>query len=51
MEIESQPSNIILFPMYEELKSEVEELRADLVKLYFEYDELRFVICPNIEMQ
>ena len=51
MASESQSSNIILFPKYEELKSEVEELRADLVKLYFEYDELRFVICPNIEMQ
>ena len=51
MAIESQSSNIILFPKYEELKSEVEELRADLSKLYFEYDELRFVICPNIEMQ
>ena len=51
MAIESQSSNIILFPKYEELKSEVEELRADLSKLYFEYDELCFVICPNIEMQ
>ena len=29
MAIESQSSNIILFPKYEELKSEVEELRAD----------------------
>jgi len=36
MEIESQSSNIILFPKYEELKSEVKELRADLSKLYFE---------------
>ena len=51
MASESQSSNIILFPKYEELKSEVKELRADLSKLYFEYDELRFVICPNIEMQ
>ena len=34
MEIESQSSNIILFPKYEELKSEVKELRADLSKLY-----------------
>lgn len=40
---------IILFPEFEKLKKEVEQLRTELSMLYLEYDELRFVICKNIE--
>ena len=43
-------TNIILFPGYEELKKEVDKLRAELSMLIYEYDELRFVECKNIEM-
>ena len=42
--------NIILFPEFEKLKTEVEMLRTELSMLVLERDELRFVECKNIEM-
>lgn len=42
-------NNVILFPDFEKLKNEVEKLRAELCERLYEYDELRFVICENIE--
>lgn len=46
----SNPSNIILFATYEEVKKEIEELRVQLSMLVLERDELRYVVCKNIEM-
>ena len=42
-------SNIIIFPDFEKLKSEVEKLRIELSMLVLEKDELLFVECKNIE--
>lgn len=42
-------SKIIVFPEYEKTKTEVEGLRTELSVLLLEKDELRLVICKNIE--
>lgn len=42
---------IIVFPDFDKLKKEVEKLRIELSMLLSERDELRFVICKNIEAQ
>lgn len=42
-------SRIILFPEFATLKTEVEKLRTELSMLLLERDELRLVICKNIE--
>lgn len=42
-------STIILFPEFATLKTEVEKLRTELSMLLLERDELRLVICKNIE--
>ena len=42
-------SNIILFPDFHKLKAEVERMRTELSMLLSERDELRFVVCKNIE--
>lgn len=42
-------SNIIIFPDFQKLKDTVERLRTELSMLLSERDELRFVICKNIE--
>lgn len=42
-------SSIILFPEYASLKAEVEKLKTELSTLLLERDELRLVICKNIE--
>ena len=44
-----ESSNIILFPDFEELKKEVEKLRTEISMLLLERDELRLVVCKNIE--
>lgn len=41
--------NIIVFPECEALKAEIEKLRTEISMLLLERDELRFVICKNIE--
>lgn len=41
---------VILFPDFAVLKKEVEELRAELSSLLCERDELRLVVCKNIEI-
>ncbi|MCI9469550.1 MAG: hypothetical protein HFG45_09725 [Oscillospiraceae bacterium] len=51
---DSQPSNhqettVILFPGLEQLKNTMEKLKTELSMLVLERDELRFVICKNIE--
>lgn len=43
--------NIILFPDFEKLKNEVEQMQNELSTLLFERDELIFVICKNIETE
>lgn len=43
--------DIIIFPELQKLKDEVEKLRTELSMLMLEHDELRFVICKNIEME
>ncbi len=43
-------SDIILFPEFEKVKSEVEKLRTELSMLFLEQDELWLVECRNIEM-
>lgn len=45
----SSSDNVIVFPDFEKLKSEVEKLRTELSMLLLERDELQFVICKNIE--
>lgn len=40
---------IILFPEYVTLKAEVEKLRTEISMLLLERDELRLVVCKNIE--
>lgn len=47
----SSMDNIILFPDFEKLKSEVEKMRTELPMLLLERDELQFVICKNIETE
>lgn len=42
-------SNIIEFPDFQKLKNHVERLRTELSMILLERDELRFVICKNIE--
>lgn len=42
---------IIVFPNFQKLKDEVEMLRTELSMLMLERDELRFVICKNIETE
>ncbi len=40
---------IILFPYYQELKEKIEKMRTELSMLLLERDELKLVICKNIE--
>ena len=47
----SSLNNVILFPDFEKLKSEVEKMRTELSMLLLERDELQFVICKNIETE
>ena len=47
----SKSNNIIILPELEELKAEVERLRTELSMLMLERDELKFVICKNIEAE
>jgi hypothetical protein len=42
-------NNVILFPKYEELNGDVQKLRTELSMLVLERDELKYVICRNIE--
>lgn len=42
-------NNIIVFPKFEELNSEIKQLKEDLCDLLSERDELTFVQCKNIE--
>ena len=44
-------SRIIVFPDFQKLRDEVEKLRTELSMLMLERDELRFVICKNIETE
>lgn len=44
-------NNVILFPDYEKLKKEVERLKTELSMHLYEYDELRLVVCKNIEAE
>ena len=43
--------NVIVFPDFEKLKSEVEKMRTELSMLLLERDELQFVFCKNIETE
>ena len=43
----SSSGNVIVFPDFEKLKSEVEKMRTELSMLLLERDELQFVICKN----
>ena len=47
----SSSGNVIVFPNFEKLKSEVEKMRTELSMLLLERDELQFVICKNIETE
>ena len=46
---DSSTADVIVFPDFDNLKSEVEKLRTELSMLLLERDELQFVICKNIE--
>ncbi len=41
--------NIIIFPEFEQLKKEVAKLKTEISMLLLEHDELKYVICRNIE--
>lgn len=45
----SSSEQVILFPDFEKLQKEIEKLRVSLSMLILERDELRFVICKNLE--
>ncbi len=45
----NQDYAVILFPEFVALKADVEKLRTEVSMLLLEKDELRFVICKNIE--
>ena len=47
----SSSGNVIVFPDFEKLKSEVEKMRTEMSMLLLERDELQFVICKNIETE
>ena len=47
----SPKCEIIQFPEFVELKEEVDKLTTELSMLISEHDELRYVICKNIEME
>ncbi len=44
------PAEIIVFPDFEKLQTEVQKLRTELSMLVLERDDLRFTECRNIEM-
>lgn len=46
---EKNETTIIVFPEFVTLKAEVEKLRTEISMLLLERDELRLVICKNIE--
>lgn len=48
-DISMNENNVILFPMYKELNEDVQKLRTELSMLLLERDELKYVICRNIE--
>lgn len=43
--------NIIVFPDFEKLKKDIEKMQTELSMLLLERDELKFVICKNIETE
>lgn len=47
----SRSDNIIIFPDFEKLQSEVDMKRTQLSMLLLERDEFEFVICKNIETE
>ena len=49
VENKDESTTIIVFPEFLTLKAEVEKLRTEISMLLLERDELRFVICKNIE--
>lgn len=49
--MDEQDPVVIVFPDFEKLKNEVEKLKTELSMLLLEQDELRFVICKNIETE
>ncbi len=42
-------NNLVVSPIIEELKEEVEKLRVELSMILLEHDELKYVICKEIE--
>ncbi len=46
-----ESNNIIFYPNFEKLKSEVEKFRVELSMLVLKKDELLSFECKNIEMQ
>lgn len=49
MDVVKDDAGIIIFPEVQKLKDEVEKLKTELSMLLLERDELKFVICKNIE--
>ena len=49
MSNENNKYTVILFPEFITLKAEVEKLRTEISMLLLERDELRLVVCKNIE--
>ena len=48
---QEENKGIIIFPDLQKLKEDIERLRTELSMLMLERDELRFVICKNIETE
>lgn len=48
--IATDENNIIPFPDFKKLKTEIEKMRIELSMLLLERDELQLVVCKNFEM-
>lgn len=44
-------AEIIIFPEYEKLNKEIKKLRTELSMLFLDRDELKLIICKNIEVK
>ena len=44
-------NNIIVSPVYEILRKEIEELKEELTNIVSSFDHLKYTICPNIQTE
>lgn len=51
LELKFDQNVVILFPAFAALKEEIEKLHTEISMLFLERDELKYVVCKNIEMK